>query len=62
MTLFQNSGTAKDWVLYRQTAPIVDINRIMHSKYSWGCFATSEDINKKIIDMVKNGSLVYVKR
>jgi len=32
MTLFQNSGTAKDWVLYRQTAPIVDINRIQNSQ------------------------------
>ena len=32
VTLFQNSGTAKDWVLYRQSAPIVDINRIQNSQ------------------------------
>ncbi len=32
VTLFQNSGTAKDWILYRQSAPIVDINRIQNSQ------------------------------
>jgi hypothetical protein len=37
-------------------------NRLMKTKYSWGCFATPEETNKKIIDMVKDGSLVYVKR
>ena len=37
-------------------------NRLMRTKYSWGCFATPEETNKKIIDMVKNGCLVYVKR
>ena len=37
-------------------------NRLMKTKYSWGCFATPEETNKKIIGMVKNGSLVYVKR
>jgi hypothetical protein len=37
-------------------------NRLMKTKYSWGCFATPEETNKKIIDMIKNGCLVYVKR
>ena len=32
VTLFQNSGTAKDWVLYRQSSPIVDINKIQNSQ------------------------------
>jgi len=32
ITLFQNSGTAKDWSLYRQTSAIVDINRIQNSQ------------------------------
>ena len=62
-----NNNAEKRYIVFHSTGfssdgKIVDINRIMHSKYSWGCFATSEDINKKIIDMVKNGSLVYVKR
>lgn len=43
-------------------AIIFHSNRLMKTKYSWGCFATPEETNKKIIDMVKNGSLVYVKR
>jgi len=32
----------------------------MKTKWSNGCFATSEDINKKIIDLTKNGVLVSV--
>ena len=32
ITLFQNSGTAKDWEIYRQSDPIVDINRIQNSQ------------------------------
>ena len=62
-----NTNAEKRYIVFHSTGfnsngKIVDVNRILHSKYSWGCFATSEDINKKIIDMVKNGSLVYVKR
>lgn len=30
------------------------------TKWSWGCFATPEKINKRIIDMTKNGVLVCV--
>ena len=37
-------------------------SRLMRTMWSWGCFATPEETNKKIIDLVKNGSLVYVKR
>lgn len=62
-----NNNAEKRQIIFHSTGfnsdgKIIDKKRIMHSKYSWGCFATSEDINKKIIDMVKNGSLVYVKR
>ena len=32
VSLFQNSGTAKDWELYRQSSPVVDINRIQNSQ------------------------------
>jgi len=32
----------------------------MKTKWSWGCFATPEKINKKIIDKTKNGVLVCV--
>lgn len=32
----------------------------MKSKWSWGCFATPEFINKRIINLTKNGVLVCV--
>jgi len=32
----------------------------MKTKWSWGCFATPEKINKQIIDLTKNGVLVCV--
>ena len=32
----------------------------MRTKWSWGCFATPEDTNSKIIGLIKDGSLVYV--
>jgi hypothetical protein len=32
----------------------------MKTKWSWGCFATPEEINIKLIDLIKNGCLVYV--
>jgi hypothetical protein len=35
-------------------------NKKMHSKWSFGCFSTDENINKKLIDLIKNGCLVYV--
>jgi hypothetical protein len=62
-----NNNAEKRYIVFHSTGfnsdgKVADIKRIMHSKYSWGCFATPEEINKKIIDMVKNGCLVYVKR
>ena len=45
---------------------VMDRSIVFHSnkkmKYLWskGCFATSEEINKKIIDKIKGGTLVYV--
>lgn len=41
-------------------AIIFHSNRKMKTKWSQGCFATPEDINKKIINMTKNGTLVCV--
>jgi len=35
-------------------------DRKMESKWSWGCFATPEAVNKKIIDLTSNGVLVCV--
>jgi hypothetical protein len=32
----------------------------MKTRWSWGCFATPEETNKKLIDLIKNGCLVYV--
>ncbi len=41
-------------------AIIFHSNKLMKSKWSWGCFATDEPVNRKIIDMIKGGCLVYV--
>ena len=60
ITLFQNSGTARDWEIYRQTAPIVDINRIQNAQiYS----AETNDtlINLDYIDPMQ-GKLLGVAR
>jgi hypothetical protein len=35
-------------------------NKKMRTKWSFGCFSTDEKINKKLIDIIKNGCLVYV--
>ena len=32
----------------------------MKGPYTWGCFATSADVNRRLIDSVQGGSLVYV--
>lgn len=37
-------------------------NKKMHTKWSWGCFSTDEEVNKKLIDLIKNGCLIYVYR
>lgn len=35
-------------------------NKKMSTKWSWGCFATPDNINDKLIDIIKDGCLVYV--
>jgi hypothetical protein len=35
-------------------------NKKMRSKWSWGCFSTHDTINTKLINIIKNGTLVYV--
>ena len=35
-------------------------NKLMKTIWSQGCFATPEDVNKKIIDITKNGCLIVV--
>jgi hypothetical protein len=32
----------------------------MKTKWSWGCFATPEETNNNLINLIKNGCLVYV--
>jgi hypothetical protein len=44
----------------KSRAIIFHSDRKMNTKWSNGCFATSENINKKIIDLTKNGTLVCV--
>jgi len=41
-------------------AIIFHSNKLMKSKWSWGCFATDDTTNRKIINMIKGGCLVYV--
>ena len=35
-------------------------NKKMRTKWSWGCFATPDNINDKLINIIKDGCLVYV--
>lgn len=41
-------------------AIIFHSNKLMKSKWSWGCFATDEITNRKIINIIKGGCLVHV--
>jgi hypothetical protein len=41
-------------------AIIFHSNKLMKSKWSWGCFATDEITNRKIINLIKGGCLVHV--
>ena len=43
-------------------AIIFHSSKKMKTIWSAGCFATDEVTNKKIIDLIKGGSLVYVKK
>jgi len=44
----------------RQRKIIFHSNKKMKTKWSFGCFSTNEKINKKLINLIKNGCLVYV--
>ena len=60
VTLFQNSGTAKDWILYRQSAPIVDINRIQNS-HIYSAETNNTLINLDYMDPMQENILVEVR-
>jgi hypothetical protein len=44
----------------RKREIIFHSDKNMQTKWSYGCFATPEEINKKLIDLTKNGCLVVV--
>ena len=44
----------------KQRKIIFHSSKKMKTKWSWGCFATPEETNKKLINLIKNGCLVYV--
>jgi hypothetical protein len=44
----------------QKRAIIFHSSKNMASLWSWGCFATDEEINRKIIGLTKNGCLVAV--
>lgn len=48
-----NSNAKKRKIIFHST-------KKMKTKWSWGCFSLPEKNNKKIIDMIKGGCLVYV--
>ena len=48
-----NSNAEKRYIIFHS-------NKLMKTKYSWGCFATPESINLKLINLIKDGCLVYV--
>lgn len=37
-------------------------SKLMSTKWSWGCFATPESINMKLINLIKDGCLVSVQK
>ncbi len=41
-------------------AIVVHSNKKMKTLWSLGCFATNEDVNKKLIDLTNNGCLLHV--
>ena len=47
-----NSNAKKRKIIFHST-------KKMKTKWSWGCFSLPEKNNKKIIDMIKGGCLVY---
>lgn len=49
----ENSNAEKRHIIFHS-------NKKVKSKWSWGCFATPESINRKLINMIKDGCLVVV--
>lgn len=47
-----NSNAKKRKIIFHST-------KKMKTKWSWGCFSLPEKNNKKIIDLIRNGCLVY---
>ena len=50
-----NSNAKKRNIVFHST-------KKMSTKWSWGCFAVPEKNNRKIIDLIKGGCLVYAYR
>ena len=54
-------GLQKNINLNARSRSIVFHDSSMLSKaWSWGCFSTPKNVNKKLIDLTKNGSLIFV--
>ena len=51
-----NDNARKRKIVFHSTQKLTNPNYPL----TWGCFATSEEINHKLIDLIKNGCLVYV--
>ena len=47
-----NSNAKKRKIIFHSS-------KIMHTKWSWGCFSLPEKNTRKIIDMIKDGCLMY---
>jgi len=41
---------------------VVHSTKKMHQKFSWGCFSVPDKNNKRLIDLIKDGSLIYAYR
>jgi hypothetical protein len=48
-----NSNAENRYIIFHST-------KLMKTKWSWGCFATPESVNRRLIDIIKGGCLVYV--
>jgi hypothetical protein len=48
-----NSNAENRYIIFHST-------KLMKTKWSWGCFATPDGVNRKLIDIIKGGCLVYV--
>ena len=50
-----NSNAERRYIIFHS-------DKTMKTKWSWGCFATPDTINRKLIDLIKGGCLVYVQK